>query len=118
MRIDVKGDKELVEKFNALIRKAATLGPAMKAAGNVVAEDAKRKAPVRTGELRDSISVKTDEDKKRVSAHVGTDVFYARFIEKGRRRAAAKPFLRPALKATQGEATGEMVRKLKGEMFP
>lgn len=53
---------------------------------------AKRKCPVDTGNLRNSITHAVEGD----SAYVGTNVEYAPYVEMGTSRTAAQPFLRPA----------------------
>lgn len=60
---------------------------------------AKRLAPVDTGRLRSSITHAIDRDGDGLVGIVGSDVDYAVFVELGTSRAAAKPFLRPALAA-------------------
>jgi HK97 gp10 family phage protein len=55
---------------------------------------AQQLAPVRSGNLRDSIFVKTQN----WNAQVGAEVPYAAAIEFGTLRTQARPFLQPALK--------------------
>lgn len=57
---------------------------------------------VQTGRLRASISWALGEDELGLFAAVGTDVFYAPYVELGTDRAPAYPFLRPALSAAAG----------------
>lgn len=60
---------------------------------------------VRTGRLRSSISWTIAEDGRGLYAAVGTNVFYAKWVELGSDRAPPYPFLRPALPAGSGAAT-------------
>ena len=55
---------------------------------------AKRRAPVDTGNLRDSITTNIASDGK--SAEVGTNVEYAPYVEFGTVHQAAQPYLLPA----------------------
>lgn len=55
---------------------------------------AKRKCPVDTGNLRDSITHEADYNRKRV--YVGTNVEYAPYVEMGTSKQTAQPYLRPA----------------------
>lgn len=55
---------------------------------------AKLLSPVDTGDLRGSISHKFKNDKE---VHIGTDVEYAVFVEKGTSRQSAQPFLTPSV---------------------
>lgn len=64
-----------------------------------VAEDARRLAPVETGELRSSIVV-TGNGGDTISIEAHTD--YAAFVELGTSNMDAQPFLRPALYRTRG----------------
>lgn len=56
---------------------------------------------VRTGRLRGSITWRLGVDPLGVYADIGTDVYYAPFVELGTSRAPAYPFLRPALEAAR-----------------
>lgn len=67
--------------------------------GSAVAEEARRLAPVRTGQLRDSIGYTIRQSDKTVQIHA--DVRWAYFVEFGTRSMAARPFLRPALLAAR-----------------
>lgn len=58
-----------------------------------IAQDAKRLAPVLTGDLRNSIDVLGVQDGV---GRVGATVDYAAFVELGTRRAPAQPYLAPA----------------------
>ncbi len=56
---------------------------------------------VQTGRLRSSISWTLAEDARGIYAVVGTNVYYAKWLELGSTRAPAYPFLRPALVAAR-----------------
>lgn len=58
---------------------------------------AKRLCPVDTGRLRSSITHALGVDVQGLKADIGSDVEYAVYVELGTSRAAAQPFLRPAL---------------------
>jgi len=57
---------------------------------------------VRTGRLRGSITWNLAEDLEGVYVDVGSNVFYAPFVELGTTRMAPRPFLVPALEAGRG----------------
>ena len=59
----------------------------------IVQNEARRMAPVDTGRLRASITVKRTPD----GAVVGSNVEYAPYVEYGTSKMAAQPFLRPAV---------------------
>lgn len=54
---------------------------------------AKKKCPVDTGRLRNSIS----HDVKEKTAYIGTNVEYAPYVELGTVNTKAQPFLKPAI---------------------
>lgn len=54
---------------------------------------AKKKCPVDTGRLRNSIS----HDVKEKTAYIGTNVEYAPYVELGTVNTKAQPFLKPAV---------------------
>lgn len=64
-----------------------------------VDRQAKQLCPVDTGRLRSSITNQLAADHQGLYADIGTNVEYAVFVELGTSRAAAQPFLRPALEA-------------------
>ena len=78
----------------------AALDPAVHAAtiagGEMVAEDAKRRVPVVTGDLRDAIHVETTPEGAAVIAG-DNKVFWGNFVEHGTSHSAPHPFLIPAL---------------------
>ena len=62
---------------------------------------AKRNAPVDTGRLRSSISHELGSSGGDLIANIGTNVFYAPYVEFGTRYMAARAFLRNALAAAR-----------------
>jgi HK97 gp10 family phage protein len=67
---------------------------ALEACGLAMETNAKPLCPVRTGNLRNSITHASDER----TAIVGTNVEYAPYVELGTRRQKAQPYLVPAVK--------------------
>ena len=67
-------------------------------AADAVAEEAKARVPINSGELRDSIHVENDPLDAYV-AEVVADAPYAIFVELGTKDKAAHPFLRTAVDA-------------------
>jgi HK97 gp10 family phage protein len=78
--------------------KDVLLVPAM-----VIRDEAKDLAPVRTGNLRNSIyAAKGPDDKRGVIVGVnGRQAPYGRFVERGTSRMPAQPYFRPAMAATR-----------------
>lgn len=63
-------------------------------AGFLIEADAKKFAPVQTGNLRASLH--TDVVPEEKAAYVGTAVEYAPYVEQGTSKMSAQPFLQPA----------------------
>lgn len=94
--------------------------PALMAGGEVIAEEARVLVPVRSGNLRDSITVGTEPlnsaaggltalgETVNVGPAQGKDAehdgFYGHMIEFGTKHAAAEPFMRPAFDSKKDEA--------------
>lgn len=123
-RIYLSGTKEIARRLKALdtdLRKKA-VDPAMRAGMRIYVDEAKARAPVRTGAMRDSIKARKDgKGSTRGStsylAGVTVKAFYYYFIEFGTSKLAARPFLRPAWEAVSGkviaEALGVVRKKLR-----
>ena len=95
------------------------------AGARVIRDDAKRRVPVDSGQLRDSIVVaRTFRQRGRrvrlrgavVIGIKGGARFYAHLIEFGTSRRAAEPFMRPALDAMAPKALKAMAGKLAKEI--
>lgn len=67
---------------------------ALEQSADVVGATAVAVVPVDTGNLMRSINHKFEGENKVL---IGTDVYYAGFVELGTSRMAARPYLRPAL---------------------
>jgi HK97 gp10 family phage protein len=72
----------------------------------IVERNAKRRAPVRTGHLRRSITHRVERDR----AIVGTNVKYAPFQELGTRVIRPRAFLSGGLQDSQGSIRSEINR--------
>jgi HK97 gp10 family phage protein len=126
--IQVKGLTELVARLKALPTELASKngGPLAKAlyrAAVVIQNEARMRAPVRTGNLKRNIVVRRDRNpvkdgateeyhvtvrklkKGRSKAHPDDSTpFYWRFVEFGTQKMPAAPFMRPAFEAKKEEA--------------
>lgn len=76
---------------------AAQAGRLVRETAADVTATAKVLAPVRTGNLRRSITMQVENVKGGIEAVVGTDVEYGPFIERGTSKMAPRAFLGPAL---------------------
>lgn len=110
LRNKLPGGEELEKKLEQALLKGAIK----------VERDAVLKAPVDTGELRNSIGYKkgefTDEQKEYI---VYARSKHAKFIEYGTRKSKAQPFLRPAFQKNKQSIIDEinkaMQEALKGD---
>lgn len=110
--VRVEGLDRLLEKFRALPEDmAAAMRLEVKRSALAVQSGARRRAPVDTGRLRNSITHELAPDE--LSARIGTNVHYAPFQEFGTRRHAARPFLFPALEAERQRFTKRVEKALK-----
>lgn len=89
-------DKELIAAVKRELKEATKEG------AEIVAESARRKVPVKTGALRESIKVKAS--KFAGGGHIieaqgkgDFQKYYASFVELGTFKDKAQPYLRPAL---------------------
>lgn len=85
---------------------------ATRAGAKVVSDEAKRRVSKKSGQLKKSIGITKRRSKNKefvifgVSPRKGgkNSGWYGRFVEMGTSKMSAKPFLRPAAEAKQGEA--------------
>lgn len=105
---DVARAKKQLADLDARIGRSL---PEIAKAGAIVLHDAaKQLAPVRTGKLKAGMKHRKYSKSATSAAHlVYNDVFYARYVEYGRKNGKGKrPFLRPAADTRQREIVGAM----------
>jgi HK97 gp10 family phage protein len=137
---EVQGLKELnetLQRFPAKLERNILRG-AIRAGASVIVEDARRRAPVLSvldprrvfGALAKSIRVRGVQSKNgalvggvfaggvadvgRGKGKIQADAFYARFVEFGTAKMAARPFLRPAIDSKTPaaiDATADYIRE-------
>lgn len=71
---------------------------------------AKMLCPVDTGNLRNSITHDTDDK----TAYIGTNVYYAPYVEMGTSKTDPQPFLQPAVQDHESEYQAIFQQYLKG----
>lgn len=129
MEVEVHGLRELRE---ALLRKIPTemrgkvLQQALTAGAKVIADDAKARAPARSGVLKRAIwSFRNRQnsngvyEERAIRPRSGKkfqkskrDAFYWRFVEFGTRFMAAQPFMRPAFESRKEAALKAIMQRL------
>lgn len=89
------GGKFISHRAEVTIAKDKAIEQALTAIGIQCRDYAARKAPVDTGNLRNSIVFKVDSPSD--SVIIGTNVEYGKYQEFGTSRMKAQPYLRPAV---------------------
>jgi len=117
--IQIEGLDRLDEALQELAWPAArrALRKGMRAGANIVRDEARQKAPVKTGKLRRRIRTRERREENgwmRFAIEVPQSVFYGRFFEFGTSKQPARPFLRPAA-ANQTDAAVAQMRSSLAE---
>lgn len=115
MAVGIAGLKEYNEKLKSLEKVSAkTAYKEVAKAAYGIQRKAKRNCVVLTGRLRSSIAAEVYKTSLTggSGAEIGTNVYYAPFVEYGTVRSRPKPFLWPALIAQRPE----MVKSMKEAM--
>ena len=105
--------KDVMKKLNKLpekVQKRVITG-AVRASAKPIVQEAKRLAPVKTGNLKKSIGITKIRSKSKTEVVFAVsprktakyDGFYGRFVEFGTRKMSPKPFLRPAYEKMSDE---------------
>lgn len=110
--IQIRGGEELAAALESLgpAMEKKILRSAMREAAKPILDDAKRRAPVLTGQLRKSLKIRAIKRNRKgqVGVVISTakgffkgDEFYGAFHEFGTKRMPARPFIRPAFEANK-----------------
>jgi len=121
VKSEIIGAKELEKALRTLPNKIQdkVLKSALRSGAQVIRKEAKARVPVRSGVLKDSITVKTATEKQRDQGlvFVGFDKTASRrahLTEYGTSHSAAHPFMRPALDARGSDA----IKKIGDRLGP
>lgn len=101
-------DWEELKKLSVTFQVAAEhdLSPEVLVAGKILRDEAKRRAPVRTGFLRSKISA---AKAGKNAADVISAAPYAAYVEFGTSKMAPRAHLRPAIEATMDDMVAAIV---------
>lgn len=129
MAIRVEGLRQLHDKLNTLDRKRIkpTLRKALRAGAKLVLADARKRTPVRSGNLRKSLRIRATPGKRKgtvsVSVITGNSsnmftgtTYYGGMVHFGTKHQKAQPWLEEAFKSKQMQALQGIIRKLKLEL--
>lgn len=114
---ELVGVEELIKNLEAVSDNVTRdLTKAVKAGAKVVLDEAKSRAPVDTGALRDNMTMRVvEKDRSQVEVDVGPhkDQYYGYFLEHGTSKMSPRPFLRPALDENRDKIEKAMVDALE-----
>jgi HK97 gp10 family phage protein len=120
-RVKIEGMEALQRKLGALPEavKNPVLREAVIEAAEPVRADAAARAPRRTGELADHmLAVPMEGEADRAAVRIGPNAtaWYGVFQEKGTKKHAAQPFLRPALDSKRRQAVNLVRKRLRAAL--
>ena len=117
-RVQIHGAKEISQKLGDMDRKLQRVGliKAVKAGSEIIVNDMIARAPVDTGDLKDSITTKfTKRGIRRATQEIGPDkdhAWYAKFNELGTAHQPARPFIAPSLEQNTAQVQSAVSNEL------
>jgi HK97 gp10 family phage protein len=111
IRAHIDGTGDLAEALK-LVKKVApeALEAAISDAAQIIKDEAQRRCPEKTGRLKRSIDVQVF---KKGSVAVTAGAPYAKFVEYGTSKMAARPFMRPAADRGASKAAKQITAAVK-----
>lgn len=113
----LEGMENLLNELDKLGQKGSRIeNTALKEAGNIVKESIIKEVPVRTGKLKENITVsnvKSKDGVKKVEVGPGKDEYYAAFLEFGTTNMNANPFISRGYENSKEEAEKVIVEEIK-----
>ncbi|MEY8414802.1 HK97-gp10 family putative phage morphogenesis protein [Tissierella praeacuta] len=113
----VEGMENLLAEIEKLGQKGSRIeNKALREAGDVVKDAIEKEVPVRTGKLKQSITVsrvKTKDGVKRVEVGPDKDGYYGKFVEFGTVKMKANPFMARGYETSKEEAMSTIEKNLK-----
>ena len=116
-KFEVDGMENLLNELDKLGQKGSRIeNTALKEAGNIVKESIIKEVPVRTGKLKENITVsnvKSKDGVKKVEVGPSKDEYYAAFLEFGTTNMDANPFISRGYENSKEEAEKVIVEEIK-----
>ena len=113
----LEGMENLLNEIEKLGKTGSRMeNKALREAGDVVKEAIQKEAPIRSGKLKESITVsrvKNKDGAKRVEVGPDKDVFYSRFVEFGTVKMKANPFMARGYETSKDSAMETIEKNLK-----
>jgi len=104
MDFELKGLDSMIRLFDEAERSLLDeLDAAVDSGAKLVWDSAVTLVPVRTGNLKSTITIVKEKELERIVRAGGSQAPYAPFVEFGTPRMAARPFIRPAVEARRAE---------------
>lgn len=109
LTVHLEGAEELTRQLDELGDRATGLAlrEAAEVGANVIADETRRQAPVKTGALRDSIRAatrRTQQGRAIVEIGYGRKQWYGRIVEQGSKYAEPQSFIRKAFEMSREDA--------------
>ncbi len=113
--VTVRGQKRLMAKLGALPAHVDAAGRrVVKAEVEEIAEDMRRNAPFKTGELKESIQ--SEYDDATITGTAAATARHATFVVHGTEDTPAQDFMTPAAKRSQGRFRRRLVKAINDEI--
>lgn len=116
-RIELEGLEELINAVQRMGSEGRKIeNKALKEAGAVMKESIQNEAPVRSGKLKESITVsgiKTKDGAKCVEVGPNKDGWYGKFAEFGTVKMRARPFMAPGFENAKERALAAIKEELR-----
>ena len=113
----LEGMENLLNEIEKLGKTGSRMeNKALREAGDVVKEAIQKETPIRSGKLKESITVsrvKNKDGAKRVEVGPNKDVFYSRFVEFGTVKMKANPFMARGYETSKDSAMETIEKNLK-----
>ena len=117
VKVKIEGAEKIVKALNNMDTGAEKiLAKAAKAGGDIAVNEAKRKCPVDTGALKNSIKMQLNKvTEKRAVVKIDYDkkLKYGVFVELGAKGRAPNPFMRNAVDKNKGSINNAIVSEVK-----
>jgi HK97 gp10 family phage protein len=116
-RIELDGLEALINAVQRMGSEGRKIeNKALKEAGAVMKEAIQNETPVRTGKLKESITVsgvRTQDGVKYVAVGPSKEAYYGKFLELGTVKMRAKPFMAPGYENGKDRATATIKEELR-----
>mgnify|MGYP000850255463 FL=1 len=113
----LEGMENLLNEIEKLGKTGSRIeNKALREAGDVVKEAIQKEAPIRSGKLKESITVsrvKNKDGAKHVEVGPDKGVFYSRFVEFGTVKMKANPFMARGYETSKDSAMETIEKNLK-----